>query len=99
MNTVNFHGTANTEQARGARRTEGTAERNDTSRAAAANAPQEKDAVEFSARGEQVSQLIARARESHEVRTEKVEPLQSQINTSSYRPSSDRIADAVIRDS
>lgn len=98
MNAVNLHGAGDTDQTRGTRRAEQTAERNQAARQAPPSSPQESDAVEFSARGEQVLKLVARAQESHGVREERVEPLQQQVSSNSYYPPSSQIADAIIRD-
>lgn len=101
MSTVNFHGSRETEQTRGARRVEKQQERPAaTTQPVAPGNPSapSTDAVQVSERAATVGKLVARAQGAPEVRHERVESLRAQFQTNSYKVSSDQLADAIVKD-
>lgn len=80
---------------------------NDTSRATQTEQPaaqtgvtsaSEADRVNVSERAATINRLAARASELPDVRQEKVEALRERIESGSYNPSADDIAEAILKD-
>jgi len=98
MKISKFDGTSDTEAARAKPRAE--VNRTETAPAAAqpegAASSREADSVSVSDRAATVSNLVARAKELPDVRQERVEPLRGAVNSGSYKPSAEDIADAII---
>ena len=62
------------------------------------NAPAAGDSMEFSARGAEVGQLVDQIKDLPDTRSERVEQLKAQIESGDYSPSSEDIADAILKD-
>ena len=60
--------------------------------------PQTEDTFQVSGRHAEVQQLTAQAASLPEVRTEKVAPLQARVQRGTYKPDSQKVADAIIAD-
>ena len=65
-------------------------------RAANASAAQTEDTFQASGRHAEVQRLTAQAATVPDVRTEKVAPLQAKVQRGTYKPDSQKVADALI---
>ena len=57
-----------------------------------------EDKVEVSTRGAQVGQLVDELKQMPDVRQDRVSEIKEKIASGSYEPSSDDIADAILKD-
>jgi negative regulator of flagellin synthesis FlgM len=58
----------------------------------------DRDELNLSNRASAFGKLVDQIKELPDVRTDKVESLRDQISSGNYKPSSDKIADAILRD-
>lgn len=66
---------------------------------ASASAPQQKtDSVRLSNLGSAIGELTARTEQLPDVRQERIDQLRGQIQSGQYNPSSEDIADAILKD-
>jgi len=56
------------------------------------------DTVEFSNRGSEVGKLVDQVKDMPDIREEKINQLREQIASGNYNPSSEDIADAILKD-
>lgn len=103
MNKINSNGIGETEATRASRRVEVETERADRKSAAgqtsaASSSPRVSDEVVVSERAEALKGLAERAGDAPDVRRERVDALRARIESGDYNPSSDTIADAILRD-
>lgn len=56
------------------------------------------DRLDLSARASEVGRLVEKVKEMPDVRQEKVKALREQISSGNYNPSSDEIAEAILKD-
>ena len=73
---------------------------NDAAQQPAAGAVKEtnEDRVNFSGANSGIGKLVEKLKEMPDIRQEKVEGLRDQISAGQYNPSSEEIADAILRD-
>lgn len=57
-----------------------------------------EDKLEFSNRGTEVGKLVEEVKNTADTRQEKIDALKQQISTGGYNPSSDAIAEAILKD-
>jgi len=58
----------------------------------------EEDKLEFSNRGTEVGKLVEEVKNAADIRQEKIAALKDKISTGGYNPSSDAIAEAILKD-
>jgi negative regulator of flagellin synthesis FlgM len=78
--------------------TDRTAELNASPQTINASAPQNIDSIRVSERASTLGELTAKAEQLPEIRQERIDQLRTQIQSGEYRPSSEEIADAILKD-
>lgn len=61
------------------------------------NSIRSEDQIRLSDRAEKIGELVDRIKELPDVRADKVNALRAKIEANQYRPSSDAIADAILK--